>query len=284
MLWRTFHTLSDAKDLISDFELLKIEIPLFVQNCYEEIIIRSDYVDKMVENKSYVWSASETSAYKERIENEVQQNSYDIESRRKYLGETFDKLRLDILRLEKTVTDDYHYHINNVIDIESATTSTNDLNEYFFHCEKEKGNIGEFLKLARILKVEIVNKNTLRVLKEVIKSNEAQISRPEITQPNKPITPWETLIKVELHVRLMQIESGIQDKIAKWRERNNLIECAAFCQLLYDWKFFYKGSTKRKSVNEFALSKYKIDIEIQLQSSANEGRENHKKFLKKYFL
>jgi len=94
---------------------------------------------------------------------------------------------------------------------------------------------------------------------------------------------WQVLIKEILQTRLIEIESKISDKIALWKQRKNLIECAAFCQLLYDKKYFEKGSTNRKTVNEFALSKYGTDISTQLGSAKKTDREKHKSLLLRLF-
>ena len=87
------------------------------------------------------------------------------------------------------------------------------------------------------------------------------------------------LIKHDLLNRLSELESKIQDKITDWKQRNDLIGCAAFCQLLFDKKYYTKGSTIRKSVNSFALTRYGTDIETQLKSSFNKEREKHKTLL-----
>jgi len=97
------------------------------------------------------------------------------------------------------------------------------------------------------------------------------------------IEQWKNLIKDELHDRLNQIEEKIEAKISNWKLRIDLIECAAFCQLLFDKKYFVPGSTKRKSVNSFALSKYGTDISIQLESAKNKDRETRKVMLLSLF-
>jgi len=94
---------------------------------------------------------------------------------------------------------------------------------------------------------------------------------------------WQPLIKKELHGRINEIEAKIISKISKWQQGEDLIECAAFCQLLFDMNYFVKGCTCRKTVNIFSSKKYGTNIEIQLESSKRIDREVHKKLLKKYF-
>lgn len=98
----------------------------------------------------------------------------------------------------------------------------------------------------------------------------------------KPV--WQSLIKLELHNKLFEIEEKIPAKIANWNQRIKLIECAAFCQLLFDRKYFVQGSTNQKSVNSFSLSRYGTDITNQLKSAKKVGRKVHKEKLKKYFI
>ncbi len=94
---------------------------------------------------------------------------------------------------------------------------------------------------------------------------------------------WKKLIKPELQNHLEDIEKKIETNISTWKDRNLLIECAAFCQLLYDKRYFVKGTTNRVSVNSFAKSKYGVDIEKQLESSKRNDRNTHKTLLLKYF-
>jgi hypothetical protein len=100
---------------------------------------------------------------------------------------------------------------------------------------------------------------------------------------HEPSNKWKDLIKNELQDRLTEIENKIPNKITNWKQRIDLIECAGFCQLLFDKKYFVQGSTIIKSVNSFALSRYGTDIDIQLKAAKKESRERHKKLLNVYF-
>ena len=74
---------------------------------------------------------------------------------------------------------------------------------------------------------------------------------------------WEELIDEDLQKKLSEIENKIQDKISIWKGGKLLIECAAFCELLYVKHYFVKGSTRIKSLNKFAKLKYNVNIENQ---------------------
>ena len=95
---------------------------------------------------------------------------------------------------------------------------------------------------------------------------------------------WKKVIKIELHNRVTDIELKIENKISNWKQRISLIECAAFCQLLFDKKYFNAGSTRVKTVNSFSVNKYGVSIEIQLQTAKKAAREKHKKLLMKHFI
>jgi len=94
---------------------------------------------------------------------------------------------------------------------------------------------------------------------------------------------WEALIREEFHSLILSIESKLKDKIILWKQRKSLIECAAFCELLYTKKYFVADSTRIKSVNCFAIYKYGVDIKIQLSAGKKVARDNHKKLLEYVF-
>lgn len=122
----------------------------------------------------------------------------------------------------------------------------------------------------------------VKTQREILKTS-LLVSTENKTLPLVLTESWKGLIKSELHDRLSIVESKIESKISNWKQSENKIECAAFCQLMYDNKWFIKGSTNRKTVNQFALNKYGIDISIQLISKFNVDREKHKILLKRHF-
>ena len=53
------------------------------------------------------------------------------------------------------------------------------------------------------------------------------------------------------------------------------IRCAAFCELLYEKKYFNPTKLKIKTLSAFALAKYGLDIKNSLASSKKADRKNH---------
>lgn len=128
--------------------------------------------------------------------------------------------------------------------------------------------------IGRILQTKV---KLLNLYLSWIKKLETTIQQPAAKSINELINP-------ELQPKLFnEVEIKIASKIENWKQRFDLIECAAFCQLLHDRKYFIKGSTNRKSVNEFSLIRYGVDISIQLESSKRKDRQTHKTFLERYF-
>ncbi|MBD0333283.1 MAG: hypothetical protein ICV66_11565 [Chitinophagaceae bacterium] len=99
---------------------------------------------------------------------------------------------------------------------------------------------------------------------------------------NSQIDPLD-YIKPELHRHLEVIESRLQEKIGKWKQREKLIECAAFCEIIFERKWFVEGATRIKSLNNFALGRYGIDITNQLKAGKKEDRNTHKVRLLRFF-
>jgi hypothetical protein len=90
------------------------------------------------------------------------------------------------------------------------------------------------------------------------------------------------LIKPELHRRLEDLEKKVRDEIQNHKSISR-IRYAAFCELLYEHKYFIKGATRIKTLNDFAVSRYGLNIEVQLQASKKVSRAIHKKQLNKLF-
>jgi hypothetical protein len=189
-----------------------------------------------------------------------------------------DFLKRKGVKAYKALFDDYETFIQNVVN-----ASFYQLNGFYFEVSyfydlftnfikdlKEKNNIEE-LKI----RLELEKQEATKTINSQ-KSNKSEININD---------DWKKIIKIEFHNRILEIENKIEVKIKNWkqRERDVLIECASFCQLLFDFKYFEKGSTNRKTVNQFSVSRYGVDITIQLESGKKKDRETHKKFLKLYF-
>ena len=95
----------------------------------------------------------------------------------------------------------------------------------------------------------------------------------------------DSYIKSELMDRLAEIEEKISSKIKDWKRKEDKIGCAAFCELLFDYKYFHPGHKKSriKSLTEFAMLRYDNEIKVQLGGSKKPAREEHKTLLKKHF-
>ena len=67
-----------------------------------------------------------------------------------------------------------------------------------------------------------------------------------------------------------------KEKIALGNKANfSAIRCAAFCELLYEKKYFKPTKQKIKTLIAFAMSKYGLDIKNSLSSSKKTDRKNH---------
>jgi hypothetical protein len=59
------------------------------------------------------------------------------------------------------------------------------------------------------------------------------------------------------------------------KDNFSAIRCAAFCELLYEKKYFNPTKQKIKTLTAFAMSKYGLDIKNSLSSSKKTDRKNH---------
>ena len=139
--------------------------------------------------------------------------------------------------------------------------------------------VGEWMADTKKGEIPSYNENTFTKVLDYCKIKLDEIA----TQPPAKTESWKVLIKIELHDHLSIIESKIEDKIRQWKQNEMKIERAAFCQLLFDRKYFVAGSTNRVTVNIFAQSKYGFDIMDHLQSKYNGDRNKHKTLLNKLF-
>jgi len=117
---------------------------------------------------------------------------------------------------------------------------------------------------------EVANKEN----NDISKKSESQLDENKLED-----IKWMLLIREDFHKRLEKIETKIEAKILKWGNREALIECAAFCELLFEKKYFVPKSTRIKSVNSFAIIKYGADIKNQLATSKKADREKKKVLL-----
>jgi len=153
----------------------------------------------------------------------------------------------------------------------------NELNSHIKIYERNGGVKNEWYKHTKLIFSNDINALQKDIVLRWLDENTDQETQEENVQQ------WEKYIRPEFYDRLNEIEKKLGSKISEWRDGKGKIECAAFCQLLFDKKYFVKGSTNIKSVNEYSISKYGNDVDIQLRSGKKTDREKHKTLLNKYF-
>ncbi|MCX6314148.1 MAG: hypothetical protein NTX08_05380 [Sphingobacteriales bacterium] len=153
----------------------------------------------------------------------------------------------------------------------------NELDKHIRIYERQGGNKNDWYKHTKLIFSKDIKAQQKDTVLRWLNNNTEHVKHEET------ILQWKQYIRFEFYERLSEIEKKIEDKVSEWKEGNGKIECAAFCQLLFDKKYFVKGSTKRKSVNEYSISKFGNDVYIQLESGKKNDREKHKILLNKYF-
>lgn len=123
-------------------------------------------------------------------------------------------------------------------------------------------------------------KKRKEALSEAVKSEFGKL--PSLKFHSVPKKDIKDFIKPELVTLLEKLEEKIfKNQEKTWASR---IKCAAFCELLYEKKYFLKGATRIKSVAEFALLRYGMNIQVQLKGDKKVDRITHKEQLRKYFV
>jgi hypothetical protein len=89
-----------------------------------------------------------------------------------------------------------------------------------------------------------------------------------------------TLIDTAILAHFLEIERNVTDEPGKWNDSS--IRLAAFCELLYEKRYFTEkpdGKKERpvKFINDFAKSRYGIDIGGSLKKGKEAQRDHHKK-------
>ncbi len=91
--------------------------------------------------------------------------------------------------------------------------------------------------------------------------------------PDRVILDPLTLIEPMLFGRFLEIERKVTNSSNKFPSQ---IRCAAFCEMLYDRKFILHDKHNQKRMNDFARSRYKLDIINALSHIKNPERTKHK--------
>jgi hypothetical protein len=75
------------------------------------------------------------------------------------------------------------------------------------------------------------------------------------------INNWDTVVVSSPITRLFDIERKLQAEIARWREKEYLLRCAAFCHILFKLGFFINAeSTRMETLTAFAKTRWNVDI------------------------
>jgi len=170
-LWGTFDNIRSAEDAIEDFNKLQIELPKFVLNCFREVETRTFYINSLIDKKKYEWDETKKNNYSSYLNKEFQAYTYNKDSKQKYLTDLFDNIVAEIKETEHKIKTEYGYIINSFYENETFVATKEDLNDFFFYCEKHKRTIDEFYNLFHILSNYIDNKNKLKELNTRIKKN-----------------------------------------------------------------------------------------------------------------
>lgn len=182
--WGTFHTVEAASDAINGFEKLGVKAPFYVQNCYDEIEFRTQYINKLIDKKKYLWTAEEVNSYKDQLATELMGYAFNKESEIKYLNDVFHKTVKEIKEIEDTVKKEYGYSIQSLYKGGHFKADKSKLNELFFYCEKQKGNVGEVHKIFLALNNYFDNHNKIEILKELI-TDSSPSTIPKAKENNK---------------------------------------------------------------------------------------------------
>lgn len=191
--WGTFHTTEAASDAINGFEQLGVKAPFYVQNCYDEIEFRTQYINNLVDQKKYIWTDEEVNSYKEQLTTELKGYSFNKESEVKYLNEAFHKTVKEIKEIEDTVKKEYGYSIQSLYEGGQFKADKSDLNELFFYCEKQKGNVGEVKSILLTLGDYFGNHNKIAILKQLFSERGIQ-SQKKSKKDTSELTTFESYL------------------------------------------------------------------------------------------
>lgn len=147
---------------------------------------------------------------------------------------------------------------------------------YFWLLNDEKIDVGEYED----------NRKIIKLFHEYILKTDQDADNKKQVQKNENKT-WKDLVKIEFHDRVERIENEIHEKVTRWKSgkaiRGNQIECAAYCRLLFDKKYFYDESKLVAIPVQYASMKFNIDIKNQLASSKKLEVRKHKLRFEKHF-
>ncbi|RDC64611.1 hypothetical protein [Adhaeribacter pallidiroseus] len=165
---RTFWNLAEAEEIENGFNGYKIIVPMYVRNCIKEIRLRSDYIDSFINKEKYKWSNNDLEIFDKELKNLLEENSYDLTSRLNILKELFDKTRTQINEIQDLFEREYEYSIHDFYNGDTFNLNIEDLNFFFYECEKIKNGTDEFRNIYLHFEKYIKRKNKLKELKRLI--------------------------------------------------------------------------------------------------------------------
>jgi hypothetical protein len=139
-------------------------------------------------------------------------------------------------------------------------------------CPLANDNSPEFIAYINTITPENL-KECIRERRKVEKQRQEEWSINE-DENNK----WCELLKNEELIPLLK--EAEQKAFGNTGKTINKLRCAAFVEYLYDTKRYIKKAkpeSRRKTMNEFSLSRYKIDISNALASKEKNDREKHQR-------
>jgi hypothetical protein len=91
-----------------------------------------------------------------------------------------------------------------------------------------------------------------------------------LTGETRTTTPkWDDLINIEFLQLIERAEGKAKPNLSN-------IRCAAFCEVLYEKKYIKQTRTRVKTMTQFAISRYGLDIGKSLLASKKKVRKNYK--------
>lgn len=164
--------------LEKQFKAFEIDIPEWVKNCFDEIVLRTSFIEKFLGEKQYKWNQKQIREYKEELEQELQEFTLNTStSRTEYLKEKFNSTSKEIKKTESHFRKVYKYDISQFYKNHLFKADKEDLNSLYFYAEKEMGTINEVWNIHKLLKKYFDLKNQLPIIKEVISFNFTQVEK-----------------------------------------------------------------------------------------------------------
>jgi hypothetical protein len=138
--------------------------------------------------------------------------------------------------------------------------------------KRSRLNINECIK-CYIFKLYSIIEN----IQDSNKSEKIEIATINPIDPINPINPISSIDPLSLlNEELISLFMAAEKKaLGNESTFSSTIRCAAFCELAYSKNYFIPTKTKIKTLTDFALVKYNLNIRPSLASSKLKDRKNH---------